>query len=145
MFLVVEEQDSTCSLNLANITLFESTWHVILTRNFRFVEYFPCKHFPVCPIKVVQYWSHAPRATINGTKEKSLVDLTKIIDNKKKKTKVVLEFFFTCKRKNHRQWEKIFFEKIIKTEFKLMKSKVTLWATKKSCTRYDILTADDLC
>ena len=99
MFLVVEEQDSTCSLNLANITLFESTWHVILTRNFRFVEYFPCKHFPVCLIKVVQYWSHAPRATINGTKEKSLVDLTKIIDNKKKKTKVVLEFFLHANAK----------------------------------------------
>ena len=99
MFLVVEEQDSTCSLNLANITVFESTWHVILTRNFRFVEYFPCKHFPVCPIKVVQYWSHAPRATINGTKEKSLVDLTKIIDNKKKKTKVVLEFFLHANAK----------------------------------------------
>ena len=77
-------------------------------------------------MKVVQYWSHAPRATINGTREKSFVGSTKNTDNKKKKTKAVSKFFVLHANAKITQQEKIFCEKIIKTQFKLMKSKATL-------------------
>ena len=55
VFLVVEEQDPTWLGQHLNLTLrFISKAHDNLcfhTRNFRFTEHFPRKHFPVCLTK----------------------------------------------------------------------------------------------
>ena len=71
-FFVVEEQDSTCLLSSA-IIIFPKALDMSCShkQHFRLRKHFPSKHFPVSPMKSVQYWSHESRATIHETYTKS--------------------------------------------------------------------------
>ena len=93
------------------------SWKNILylhTQNFRLSEHFLCKYFPVSPIKLFPYWSHASCITFRKTYAKKLTlaspkTLTKKRERRTRKMKGNCRAFCVlrkCKRKRKKKKKK---------------------------------------
>ena len=99
------------------ISLLLLSWKNILylhTQNFRLSEHFLCKYFPVSPIKLFPYWSHASCITFRKTYAKKLTlaspkTLTKKRERRTRKMKGNCRAFCVlrkCKRKRKKKKKK---------------------------------------